>query len=350
MEDVIKIESDIWHAWLSESEEAQKIYYLQYDEAINLSLFDLIEDDVKNDQSYNYYREMVREWGGEEVFEFQKYILGVYSLETQEKKRIDDFLIWDFDVKEREFIAYIFEMDDIAKIKFSKVVEQYLLVDALPSDILIDVVLPSASVCIIADDYVGKIPDIGDFISIDSYIYETSGPSEIYVNTATNEIYMSVFYEIEEGTTYDLYVCSYNNPYVERRLIANHLENNMINTKQGIYYFTKVDEDGRAGTLFFNGTEIDDDVYPYYVEYTEDAIYYIRDIDSDKEEGTLYQYKKGKITEISDNVAAQNFTLLEDGQIAYFIDYNYGRNKGDLFVFNGKESIAIDTDVSVILQ
>ncbi len=349
LEDVIKIESDIWHAWLSESEEVQKIYYLQYDETINLSLYDLIEDDVKNDRSYNYCREMLREWGGEEAFKFQKYILGVYSLETQEEKRIDDLWIWDFDVNEEEFIAYIFEMDDIAKIKFSKVVEQYLLVAALPSDILIDVVLPSISVYIIADNYVGEIPDIGEFIGIDSHIV-TSAPSEIYVNTATNEIYMSVFYETKEGTTYDLYVCSYNNPYAEWRLITNHLEDNMINTKQGIYYFTKVDEDGREGTLFLNGTEIDDDVYPYYVKYTDAAIYYIRDIDSDKEEGTLYMYKNGKITEIADDVATQNFVSLEDGQIAYFTDYNYGKNRGDLYVFNGRENIKIDTDVSVILQ
>ena len=36
------------------------------------------------------------------------------------------------------------------------------------------------------------------------------------------------------------------------------MENDLISTKQGIFYFAKVDEDKEEGILYLNGREIED--------------------------------------------------------------------------------------------
>ena len=102
--------------------------------------------------------------------------------------------------------------------------------------------------------------------------------------------------------------------------------------------------------LFYNGKkiiEVAQDVREGYIRYIDDdSILYCTDYDDG--ECTLCRYKNGKSIEISEDVYLSNICILNGGNIAYIKDWSDNRDEGDLYVFNGKKSIAIDTDVTGI--
>ncbi len=103
------------------------------------------------------------------------------------------------------------------------------------------------------------------------------------------------------------------------------------------------------GDLYINKTRIDYDVNPYHLSYNKDfeKLTYFTDWDDQKYYGTLKVYEKGKVVNISDDVAA--CTVMKNGNILYVYDFSIRYYKGDLYLFQKGKTEKIDVDVLCIL-
>ena len=129
-----------------------------------------------------------------------------------------------------------------------------------------------------------------------------------------------------------------------------------------LYYFknykkdTKGDVVKEKADLWVDGEEVESGVLPgaQNVTVLEDGsvIYYTDwDNDNEKQRGTLRIYnKKGEATTISDDV--HQYMVTPAGEILYLKDYvvKDGKNKGDLYRYNDGKNEKIDTDVVAMLN
>ena len=356
LEDKVKISSDVAQAYMLGEGDNKTLHYFKLEDERPYTYADLVKNDVDEGSEYSEYAEYVLddlEYYEANISEYKVYS---YSASADKSEEVTSFTgrivesIWNNDYTENTLLYCNVDVEAIDKLKLSDIIDDYYY---NYSDISMDEafeynLLEQAGFWLMTDGNLISVSGMEEF-------YEKPGKVEPYTfrtNSETEEIYMAVhYYDEKDGSTYDLYVIPYTDKEVECRLITNELySGNLIGAEQGIYYLCDVDKDGEEGILFLNGVEVAQDVYPSYLETTEDAIYYIKDINSDHDEGTLYMNKNGKETEIAEDVASGYYEIIKDGNIAYFVDYSYKKNKGDLFVFTGRKSIAVDTDVTAILQ
>ncbi len=117
-------------------------------------------------------------------------------------------------------------------------------------------------------------------------------------------------------------------------------------TDDGIYYMTELSNG--TGELYFNDKKADSDVKMYSARVLEKGgVMYLTDPNNDGS-GTLYQYKKGDPEKIADDVA--DYVEQANGGIAFLSDYNFSRNRGDLKLYEKGKVIAVDSDVTCIIQ
>lgn len=355
LKDKVKLASDVATVYMLGEGDNKKLYYTTLEDDTPYTYADLVKNDVKKDSEYYEYADEILEDLEDYELNVSEYKAYTYSAATGKSEEVAGFTgcigsIWGND---DDGMAYYFDIDIDAcdKLKLSDVIDDFYFGY---SDVSMNT----------AFDYYWK--EQADFylLTADKRIpvagmqefYEKPGKISVYnssfrLNSVTKEVYMSVWYSAEDGSTYDLYVIPYTDKEVECRLITNDLyDDRMWQSEQGIAYLCDVDKDGDEGTLFLNGIELAKDVYPGDIQASEDALYYIKDINSDHDEGTLYMNKNGKETEIAEDVASSYYGVLSDGSVAYLADYSYKKERGDLFVFTGRKSIAVDTDVTAIVE
>ena len=56
-----------------------------------------------------------------------------------------------------------------------------------------------------------------------------------------------------------------------------------------------------------------------------------------------------QITKIADDVALNTYGVFDQNKVAFLTDYNYDKHRGDLDVYNGKETVRVDSDVTSII-
>ena len=113
------------------------------------------------------------------------------------------------------------------------------------------------------------------------------------------------------------------------------------------YYFKEV-RDG-VGDLYLSGELIAFDVLTYslYSYEASDILIYYTDYRTNNNYGTLCVYRNGTQTKIADNVSF--FVPINANNIAYLSDYSFTRERGDLMLYNGRESTLVSTGVAALL-
>jgi len=102
-------------------------------------------------------------------------------------------------------------------------------------------------------------------------------------------------------------------------------------------------------TLYFNKTKVDDDVYTQrYNKETKELIYFT-DV-NDKNIGTMKIFNGKKSAKISDDIYVSALNVTNEGNVLFFKDYKVNeedstKNRGDLYVIDGKNVKKIDEDV-----
>jgi len=120
------------------------------------------------------------------------------------------------------------------------------------------------------------------------------------------------------------------------------------NENGNCYYFKDIRND--SGDLYLNGKTIATDVFVdflYSYKGTDTLVYYT-DYSDKNDKGTLCILKKGKEIKIDDDVSF--FVPVNEKTIAYLVDYNFSRERGDLRLYNGNnKTTPVDSDVTALL-
>lgn len=111
--------------------------------------------------------------------------------------------------------------------------------------------------------------------------------------------------------------------------------------------FTKEEKEDKAD-LYVNKNKVASDVYDIALvnDNNLDELVYLTDKSADKGTYTLNFYNGKKSVKIADD--ASDYFINPEGDVLYITEYK--NNKGDLYVFNGKKSEKIDTDVNCIVR
>lgn len=106
------------------------------------------------------------------------------------------------------------------------------------------------------------------------------------------------------------------------------------------------------GDLLFEGNRVDYDVaLDWLVRLPDESgIMYLTDFNEDRQEGTLKICTDGEIEKIADDVAAFQYCFNGRGETVFFVDYNFGKDRGDLKGYDGKKVTFIDSDVTCVLN
>lgn len=193
---------------------------------------------------------------------------------------------------------------------------------------------------------------------IKAYLFNESNQTELNVDfeeydyewvsyqadTDSHQIYM-ILSDTDGEETY-LFSTDYSKGDGKLELMAEDVNNIELVNANGVYYMGDVDEG--AGTLYLNGKRIDDDVSTYSVtSFPDNKILYMTDMDSDYSVGTLNLADKTDKTRIADDVA--QYKVNDKEEIAFLIDYNFKKYRGDLKLYKNGKTESIDTDVSAIV-
>jgi len=114
-----------------------------------------------------------------------------------------------------------------------------------------------------------------------------------------------------------------------------------------IYY---KDVDDMVGELHIDGKMVENNVYMGSILYCSetDSYGFLADYDINKQEGTLMEYKDGKRTEVKEEVFG--FAYSPCGNLLFLHDYNKNRGEGDLWIWEGGKCRQLDEEVNAILQ
>lgn len=117
-------------------------------------------------------------------------------------------------------------------------------------------------------------------------------------------------------------------------------------TKLGYYK----DYESGVGTVGVAGWDMEEKAAVSGVHFSEDseAIYCIGDIDGTTGNGTLYLLESGGETALDTEVFS--FQYKGNGKLVYFKNYDLTTGLGDLYYYNGKESIQLAEDVTAIFM
>ena len=106
--------------------------------------------------------------------------------------------------------------------------------------------------------------------------------------------------------------------------------------------------------LYIDGEKVDSNLKNYgFVRYQDGKYYYITDCKAENESGTFKCYTPGgNIETIDENV--NSFDILPSGEVLYIkdnyssiVDGNMSYYNGDLYIYDGKNSVKIDENVSI---
>ena len=192
-------------------------------------------------------------------------------------------------------------------------------------------------------------------------IYELEEAAEDYdsswlwADEDKKNIYLNYQFYSEGDSYNELYVYDYGKKDAAPELISDDLAYIADRNLAGEVCYVNGDDE-----LYCGETMIDDDVYASSVKsHADGQILYLKDVDKDGEEGTLYLYQNGKSVKLADDAAVhagkQEMSYIEaygffhGNEVVFLSDYNFNKVRGDLNVYNGKESVQVDTDVAMVL-
>lgn len=381
LEDREKIASDVEYAYVYGSNDNLQIYYTKEGDEIELTVYDLIDDDclsededmveprISDYQTTTYvddffgsrekietddaYYDALEEYSQKEDRDYiREYLKSVdltdsateiyyYDAKSNESSKIMDTIVLDEDsLLEDTALMYCWSVD-VENVKNAPKLSELTDMTAYEVEAeAADALFNSMQVWYIKDGEVVEIPNV-------EMDYENINSLSVVANENNHMIYLMYEYYTEDLEDYytELYSCDYNAEEAALELV-NDEAFFIIDWFADDIYYTNEDDD------FYRGdTKIDEDVYAYSVNVQEDGtVLYLTDIDEDEVEGTLKMYQDGETVEIAENVPVLGYRIFEGNKIAFLEDYNFDKSRGDLNVYDGKEVINVDSDVASVID
>lgn len=389
LEEKEKIASDVYDVYVCGIESDLKIYYAKEGDATEISLYDLVEDDlyaqdqmitepdirdyqtsrivngyfgpqeqIETDDSYyddyyeyeeKLYRDSFREelkWNTNELETMELYYYD--GKEDSSSKVIETSLFpgtwsdmfgettafacfWDFDIEDKQ----LFRFSELMAADEDGSMEDYF------EDSITDSMEEYLHLMYVKDGELFQLDGIYDLDDIE----EGFDCLDLAADEETHTMYMTYDRETSDGWCSYLYRFDYNEAEPHFELISEDVDVISGIYKTGIYYVNEDEE------LYCNDTKLGDDVYAYSVEIQEDGtVLYLSDIDKTSSEGTLHIYAGGESYRIADDVAVYSYQIFNNGMVTFLSDYNYKKSRGDLKVYDGKNIIQVDSDVTGIIE
>lgn len=369
-----KIASDIEDVCVYDINSNFKIYYMKEGDEIEMTFYDLIEDDYlaadenmeepqiedyqtvtyvndffgtreKIETSDSYYddlneyqekltRDNIRTMLKSEVIGEDTMNIYYYDSRNGESNKVTEALSFDYGNLGTDIaLMYLWtiDLDNFKGPKLSRLIEKnyYEWEETLESNMV-----ECMQLQYLKNGEIFEVSDIGidkeDLIEVDD-IY-------VSVNEQTHTMYLA--YQTYADEDYiELYCFDYNASNPNTQLISDKVSRIEQICNEGVYYINEDDE------LYFNETRIDSDVYMSSVRYEDGRVLYLTDISKDYTEGTLKLYQNGKTAKIADDVAFGRYQMFYEKNVVFLSDYNFKKSRGDLSVYNGKNVIKVDTDV-----
>lgn len=290
-----------------------------------ISAWDIIEDDVKDNTDYDYLRDYLKEQTDDSP------VGNLYYYNGKESKLVAEGIVTDSD-------DFSYETAVIA----------YNAVEGgeLPTMKLSDYANDSYSAMEEWRDELTEMTKLYIAVKDNASVVDLEEVSDVSISSDGKTAYALTEVDDEEyvGTLHKITLSGKKIKKTEKiDTDVSYGYNGFV----GNYYVYFKDVKDYEGDMYIDGKEVDTDVYVYgcdYCEETNTMIYYV-DYNESKDQGTLKQYKKGKVTKIQDDVHEAVFT--PEGEILYLYDYSKG--EGELFVWTGKKAAKLDDEVSDIL-
>ncbi len=372
-----QIAKDVMDVMVYDIDSSAKIYYTKEGDAEETSLYDLIEDDFPEDQdmeepdeddyreqvsdpyfgvrtktsdayyeamdSYNEKRDRdrIREDAKNDIISDSAEELYYYDAKKGESNMIVEASIESSTQVQTEHTAlmcyWLYDIEKADKIKLSRLMEleendsEVSWYQALRNNLR-----ESMSLFCVKDGNAVEVEDIGiDKSDIGDYyepsIYASEKPHALYLvygSDGAMEIYTLDYNALDQGT---------------ERICDDAVSVETVQ-EDGIYY---LNEDG---DLYCGGSRIDSDVYDGSIRWEDGMVLYLTDISKDGDEGTLKLYRNGKAEKIADDVANARYAMFDGDKTVFLTDYTRTRSsakrRGDLQLYDGRDVITIDSDVS----
>ncbi len=401
-EDKEKIASDVSQAYVYDINGRFKIYYQKIEDDTVMSLYDLVEDDcLTQDQNitepnmadYQTITYVDSFWGMREKVELSDAYYEEYEKFEQKlnrdvlRDRLKNQIV---DGQEKSFYYYdsasgesseLFEKTDIYNINFNDYSinssQGWTTYDSLGTkeallylrDVDLEKMESPVLSKLVETDYSEIEKTINDRLADcvrcryiwNGEIYELEEAAEDYdsswlwADEDKKNIYLNYQFYSEGDSYNELYVYDYGKKDAAPELISDDLAYIADRNLAGEVCYVNGDDE-----LYCGETMIDDDVYASSVKsHADGQILYLKDVDKDGEEGTLYLYQNGKSVKLADDAAVhagkQEMSYIEaygffhGNEVVFLSDYNFNKVRGDLNVYNGKESVQVDTDVAMVL-
>lgn len=327
----VLIDGNVIAVTLSRDENA--VIYYKYNSSM-IKASDVINDDGDTSEATEGLRAAVKE------YEFRDITCSVYRYEDGIANLVNDkvFTAIPMDGKGK-FIAYTVPQGlDKIKINLSEISS----VNEIPALYYMQAMQAEC------DTYVYKDSGFDDYVPFeDSYLYsfQNSGNDVQFAcfsgydeNSKTGKLVLSTYYE--EGIR----------KYSE---LEDDVESfQFMGDGSRIAYLRGVDADG-IGTLVYIESNVADEVSDsaYYYEVTTDLyrrIYYLDNYNSDTYGGTFHYYQQAKDVVIDENVYM--FAYRNNNNAFYMKDYNTADGTGDLYYFDGKNSVLVAEDVTSVFD
>ena len=325
-----------------EYEQAYEEYELEYEEY--LKEYEEYEKEYENyekeyeEYSKKLFRDNIREKLLSHTIEKGTYSL-YYFNGIEEKKITDTYNYSDYNKTAKNSPTIIFKQykkAEIPKINLSEI-ETYSDYESVIEEL--NEKLSQKEVCI-------SIKDKLTLLDLD-----LENVNLININDSGNKIYFIKSEDEYEDEIGDLYSISVSNNTISQPVLYDKdvfVDNNYFIQDDKFVYFKDVTK--FSGSLYINKEKIDDDVNVYNSKYYDESnkLIYFTNWVVNKEYGTLNVFDGKNSVKIDDDVTY--FYMLPNGDISYIYDFSIDRNKGTLYIYKNGKKEKIDDDVSYIIN
>lgn len=373
LNDKESIASDVDSVKVEDIDGDMKIYYTKLEDTQTLCKYDFVDDDLLSQDEkiqepllsdYQTITYVDSFWGTKEKIETDDAYYDAqeaYSEKLQrdywrENLKMEEELgvieLYCYDHKSGESTKLFEGIDDFSSVSYNMTAFYYVDSEKLANSVKFSDIAENG----------GEFPDsmgkkISEALSIvylyDGEMYEIEMPEEdlgreqelSFRSFQKGQILYALVEEYDDDWMYTIYAYDYGSKNAKWELVGEEVAGLLYMNEKDICYVNDEED------LYYNGEKIDSDVHTYEFSWCGDGNFlYYTDVNKDGDEGTLKFYKDGESVKISDDVALGSTKCFYMDYVAFLTDYSFKKNYGDLNVYDGKEVIKVDDEVTAIIK